>query len=264
MPGASAAPHSDEPETPHLAKGTREDVSDAARRAREIDSRRTRAIDEDIESVTHDVKTPLSIIMLEANVLEQRLGRMMSPQVRHGLDRILTNAAYIDRLVSDLLDLGCHDAGRLDMRFELVDLGELLHRALERAVSSVERTRLTLDLRARPTVHGDPVRLERVLSNLVANALKHGGRRGPVIVRLETQRRIARVSVIDTGPGMTADECRVVFERYRRGRTQRDGHGLGLYISRRIVESHGGRIGVASTPGKGSRFYFELPLAQGI
>jgi signal transduction histidine kinase len=83
-----------------------------------------------------------------------------------------------------------------------------------------------------------------------------------VTVRLEIHRRVARISVIDGGPGLTAEECRAVFERYRRG--SRDGHGLGLYISRRIVEAHGGRIGVASTPGKGCRFYFELPLGQGI
>jgi signal transduction histidine kinase len=246
---ATTAQLADEP-APQLGKGTRNDL------------RRTRAIDEDIESVAHDVKTPLSIIMLEASVLEQRLGRVVSPQVRVGLERIATNAAYIDRLVSDLLDLGCHDAGRLDIRSEPVGLYELLRRALERAVSTIDRTRVTLDLRARAIVDGDAVRLERVISNLVANALKHSGRSAPVTVRLEVVRRVARVSVIDSGPGMTADECRAVFDRYRRGRTRAAGHGLGLYISRRIVEAHGGRIGVASTPGKGCRFYFELPITE--
>lgn len=259
---AGSVPPVAEPEPPHLAKGTRDDVTHEAQRA--IEGRRTRAIDDDIESVAHDVKTPLSIIMLEANVLEERLGRLMTQQVRHGLDRILTNATYIDRLVSDLLDLGCHDAGRLEIRRERVELDSLLHRSLERAVSTVDRVRLTVDIRAHVAVEGDPVRLERVVSNLVANALKHGGRRAPVTVRLETQRRLARISVIDAGPGLTADECRAVFERYRRGFTRSDGHGLGLYISRRIVEAHRGRIGVTSTPGKGCRFYFELPVAQGI
>ena len=259
---AGTGPPVAQAESPHLAKGTRDDVTREAQRA--IEDRRTRAIDDDIESVAHDVKTPLSIIMLEANVLEERLGRLMSQQVRHGLDRILTNAAYIDRLVSDLLDLGCHDAGRLELRHETIELDDLLHRALERAVSTVDRARLTLDVRAEATIEGDPVRLERVISNLVANALKHGGRRAPVTVRLESQRRLARISVIDSGPGLSAEECRAVFERYRRGFTRSDGHGLGLYISRRIVEAHRGRIGVASTPGKGCRFYFELPIAQGI
>lgn len=259
---AGTAPPVAQAEAPLLAKGTREDVTKEAERA--VGSRRTRAIDDDIESVAHDVKTPLSIIMLEANVLEERLGDRLPAQVRHGLERILTNASYIDRLVSDLLDLGCHDAGRLEMRFERVDMDGLLQRSLERAVSTLDRARLTVDLRAHATVMGDPMRLERVISNLIANALKHGGRRAPVTVRLEVQRRLARVSVIDAGPGLSAEECRAVFERYRRGFVRSDGHGLGLYISRRIVEAHRGRIGVASTPGKGCRFYFELPLAQGI
>ena len=247
-----AEPVADEP-VPHLAKGTR-DVTEQARR--------TRAIDDDIASVAHDVKTPLSIIMLEASVLEQRLGRALTPQMRHGLERILTNAAYIDRLVSDLLDLGSHDAGRLEIRIERVELGELIAQALDRAVSTVDRSRITLELRQRATVIADPVRIERVLSNLLANAFKHGARRAPVTVRLEVQRNVARVCVIDSGPGLAAEQCRELFERYRRGKARNDGYGLGLYISRRIVEAHGGRIGVESRVGAGCRFYFELPLIE--
>lgn len=243
----------DEPAPPHLAKGTR-DVTEQARR--------TRAIDDDIASVAHDVKTPLSIIMLEANVLEQRLGRALTPQMRHGLERILTNAAYIDRMVSDLLDLGCHDAGRLEIRIERVELGQLIEQALERAVSTVDRSRITVELRQRATVIADPVRIERVLSNLLANAFKHGARRAPVTVRLEVARHVARVSVIDSGPGLAAEQARELFERYRRGKARNDGYGLGLYISRRIVEAHGGRIGVESRLGAGARFYFELPLSE--
>jgi signal transduction histidine kinase len=251
-----AQPAAEEPAVPHLAKGTR-DVTEQS-----IQLRRTRAIDDDIESVSHDVKTPLSIIMLEANVLEQQLGRALTPKMRHGLERILTNAAYIDRLVSDLLDLGCHDAGRLEIRLERVELGELIERSLERSVSTHDRSRITVDLRQRATVIADPVRLERVLSNLVANAFKHGARRAPVTVRLEVQRKLARVSVIDAGPGMSSDQCRELFDRYRRGKTRNDGYGLGLYISRRIIEAHGGRIGVESRVGGGCRFYFELPLNE--
>lgn len=238
---------------PHLAKGTRE-VTDSARRAR--------AIDDDIASVAHDVKTPLSIIMLEASVIEQRFGRALTPQLRHGLERILTNAAYIDRLVSDLLDLGCHDSGRLEIRRERVELGQLIESSLERGVSTVDRSRITVDLRQRAVVIADPVRLERVLSNLVANAFKHGARRAPVTVRLDVKGRLATVSVIDAGPGLSAQQCRELFERYRRGKARNDGYGLGLYISRRIVEAHGGRIGVHSAVGKGCRFYFELPVSE--
>jgi signal transduction histidine kinase len=265
-----AAP--EEPAKPHLAKGTR-DVTDQANDAtarvtseqvRELSerTRRARAIDDDIASVAHDVKTPLSIIMLEANVLEERLGRALTPQARHGLDRILTNATYIDRLVSDLLDLGCHDAGQLEIRRERIDLGALIEAALERAVSTRDLSRISIDVHQHATIIGDPVRIERVLSNLVANAFKHGARRAPVAVKLEVDRKLARVSVIDSGPGLPAEQCQELFDRYRRGKARNDGYGLGLYISRRIIEAHGGRIGVHSAPGKGCRFWFELPLTE--
>ena len=79
-------------------------------------------------------------------------------------------------------------------------------------------------------------------------------------VRLDARGTMACVSVIDHGPGLTPDESRVMFERYRRGSTTQQGYGLGLYTSRRIVEAHRGRIGIASQPGRGSRFFFELPL----
>jgi len=246
----------------HLAKGTHEDVREAAREAAHKATRAgrgCRAIDDDIAAVAHDVKTPLSIIMLETNVLEERLASVLTTPVHHGLERILLNAAYIDRLISDLLDLGCHDAGRLEMRAEVVDLAVLLERALERAVSTVDRQRVQLQIKQPATVACDPMRIERVVSNLVANALKHGGNDAPVLVRLEIQRRFARISVIDHGDGMTPDAAREMFARYRHG-THSAGYGLGLYISRHIVEAHGGRIGVASAPGKGSRFYFDLPI----
>jgi len=241
----------DELTLPHLAKGTRDGLRAPI----------TRAIDDDIAAVAHDVKTPLSIIMLETNVIEQKLGRALTPAVRHGLERIMLNAAYIDRLVSDLLDVGCHDAGRLEVRRELVELDVLLDRALERAVPTVERARVVLEVKHGASTHCDPMRIERVVSNLVANALKHSGAAAQVTVRLEVVRRFARISVIDQGEGMTPEDARAMFTRYRHGPLS-TGHGLGLYISRHIVEAHGGRIGVASAPGKGSRFYFDLPIAD--
>jgi signal transduction histidine kinase len=250
----------DEAAVPHIAKGTRHDVSDAAQKAARS-TRIARAIDDDIAAVAHDVKTPLSIIMLESNVLEERLGRALTSQVRHGLERILLNAAYVDRLLSDLLDIGCHDAGRLEMRSELVDLALLLDRALERAVSTIDRSRVQLEIADHAHAQCDPMRIERVVSNLIANALKHGGPEAPVAVRLEVNRKLARISIIDSGPGMTPEAARGIFERYRHGEASA-GYGLGLYISRHIVEAHGGRIDVASAPGKGSQFYFELPLAD--
>jgi signal transduction histidine kinase len=108
----------------------------------------------------------------------------------------------------------------------------------------------------------DDLRIQRVVTNLLGNALKFAPRHTHVVVRLEAcVDGGARISVIDAGPGMAAAETAYVFERYRRTKSAShfEGSGLGLFVAKQIVEAHGGMIGVDSVPGTGSRFYFELP-----
>jgi len=244
--------------TPVLAVGTRDKLEDKAREA----TRRAATVeDEDVASLAHDLKNPLTIIMLEATQIEQRLALRITPAVQRGLERIHQNAAYIDRLISDMLDMAQADAGQLELRLDRIDLSRLLQDAVGRAVPTQDRNRVHLEIRDVLFVNGDEMRLERVVSNLVHNALKYGGDFGPVTVRLDARGAYACVSVIDTGHGLTAEESRIVFERYRRAKksAEQQGYGLGLYTSRRIVEAHKGRIGIVSAPGKGSRFFFELP-----
>jgi signal transduction histidine kinase len=248
----------DEQPTPVLAAGTRDDLVDQVREA----TRRAATVeDEEVTSLAHDLKNPLTIIMLESSQIEQRLGLKITPAVQRGLERISQNAAYIDRLISDMLDLAQADAGRLELRLERIDLSRLLRDAVGRAVPTQDRARLRLEIRDVLFVQGDEMRLERVVTNLVHNALKYGGDFGTVTVRLDARGAYACVSVIDTGPGLSSDESRMVFERYRRAKrsASQQGYGLGLYTSRRIIEGHKGRIGIASQPGRGSRFFFELP-----
>src|SRR5688572_19176381 len=124
-----------EEETPVvLAAGTRDNLADKARAAAAASGapagaarpRTSRAIDDDVGSLAHDLKNPLTIIMLETSQIEQRLGSRTTPAVQRGLERITQNAAYIDRLVSDLLDLTSHEAGKLELRIERIDLARLL------------------------------------------------------------------------------------------------------------------------------------------
>ena len=229
------------------AKGTRDDVSDRVPR------------DEHVTLIAHDLKTPLSIIMLEAQLLEERLSAVQSSAIQRSLERIGQNAAYIDRLIADMLDL---EADELQLRLERVDLAALLRQTLERAVSTVDRNRVQLELRSAPAVRGDRNRLERVIANLVSNALKYST--APVTVVCEVVAGRARVTVIDRGRGLTPEQTSTVFERYRREANSRgrDGHGLGLYISRKIIDAHFGRIGVTSAPDSGCHFYFELETIE--
>lgn len=258
--GKSSHFEEEEEPTPVLAAGTRDELAEQAREA----SRRARAgsvADDDVASLAHDIKNPLTIITLEAMQIEQRLGHRVTPAVRRGLERIAQNASYIDNLISGLLDMASADAGRLELRLDKVDLSRLLRDAVGRAVPTADRARVRLEIRDVLFVQGDDIRLERVVTNLVHNALKYGGDFGQVTVRLDARGACACVSVIDDGPGLTAEEARLVFDRYRRARpgSGPGGYGLGLYTSRRIIEAHKGRIGIVSQPGRGSRFFFELP-----
>jgi len=260
----------DEQATPILAAGTRDSLVEKAREAQRLAAQQQSpsapgpasesAVGEEVALLAHDMKNPLTIIMLESMQIEQRLGLRITPAIQHGLERITQNASYIDRLVSDLLDASSVDEGKLELRLDRLDLSRLLRDAVGRAVPTAERTRLRLEIRDVLFVQGDEIRIERVVTNLVHNALEHGGRGGSVTVRLDARGAFACVSVIDSGPGLTVEESRAVFERFRKTpRGGYKGYGLGLYASRRIIEAHRGRIGVASQPGRGARFFFELP-----
>ena len=258
-PGVERVPLEAEPDEKPVvaAKGTREGI----RLGSETDASE---IGERVTLIAHDLKTPLSIIMLEAQLLGERLPLDQLPAIQHGLERISQNAAYIDRLIADLLDLASVDAGQLQLqlRIERVHLGFLLQETLERAVSSVDRSRVQLDLRQDCFVRADRNRLERVIANFISNALKYSA--SPVTVALDVAGKRARVSVVDQGRGLTPEQSATVFDRYRRANNTRgrDGYGLGLYISRKIIDAHAGEIGVSSAPGVGSQFFFELDVIE--
>ena len=192
----------DEEPTPVIAAGTQNDLEAEAKAAR---ARAGTLPDDDVAALAHDLKNPLTIIMLETAQIEQRLDPTPMP-VQRGLERIAQNAAYIDRLVSDLLDMASHDAGKLELRIDTIDLARVLRDAVGRAVPTAERHRVRLLLRAFPHIEGDEMRIERVVSNLISNALKYCD--GEITVQLEARASYACVSVIDSGPGLTADESR--------------------------------------------------------
>jgi len=232
------------------AKGTREQLP--------LEAPRNDDVNERIALIAHDLKTPLSIIMLEAQLLGEKLPLEQLPAVQHSLERISLNAAYIDRLIADLLDLASLEAGQLQLRIERVELPLLLRETVDRAVSTVDRNRVNVEIRADVAIRADRNRLERVIANFISNALKYSAAHVQVI--LEEADGRARVTVIDQGRGLSPEQARTVFDRYRRASNTRgrEGYGLGLYISRKIIDAHYGRIGVSSVVGQGSQFFFEI------
>jgi len=223
----------------------------------EVDEQRL--LEAEVAEIVHDLKNPLSAITLEAVLLEDKLARGDRTNGLNSIARINHNVAFLDRLVLDLLDVCSFATGHFQLYREPTDLRALLDAVCERSGQG----RVVLDSAHPVKLMIDPLRIERVVSNLVDNALKYTPGSSGIVVRLTGYGGGACVSVIDSGPGLAPSELACIFERYRRAGTAgaRPGSGLGLYVCKRIVEAHGGQIGVESIVGAGSRFYFELPAS---
>jgi signal transduction histidine kinase len=220
--------------------------------------RAIRARDDVLAIVSHDLKNPLEAIYLSSAML---LRTGAAPRLRRHAETIQRSAARMDRLIRELLDLSSIEAGRLvvEPRPEPLDavveeaLAGLSPLALERGIALAADTG-----GARDPVRCDRERILQVLSNLVGNALQFTPRGGHVTVRATLAPAEARVEVRDDGPGIPPAQLRRVFDRYWKSGSRR-GSGLGLSIAKGLVEAHGGRIEVESSPGAGSTFRFTLP-----
>ena len=221
--------------------------------------------DEYLGYISHDLKNPLSIITLQARLLARKLADRDLDDERCIVETIAQGAAFIDRMVRDLLEMSYLEVQDVRIHKEPTELAAFLRSVLERTVSTSDHARVRLETRDAVTAWIDGTRLERVVANFVQNALKYAPPGSLILVRLEARDAKAVVSVIDNGPGLTAQEASFVFDKYRRtvSAEKRDGLGLGLYISQKIIEAHDGRIGVDAILGKGSTFFFEIPAARG-
>jgi signal transduction histidine kinase len=188
-------------------------------------------------------------------------------QKRGYLGIVERNAQRLLKLVSDLLFSAQLQGGRLEFERSEVDLHRLVLQSVESARPRAEAAgiELVLDAEAVPSVDGEAVRLAQLLDNLVSNAIKFTPGGGRVSVHLSPRDGLVRFEISDTGIGIPEDERERLFERFFRSQTalerQIQGTGLGLYISKAIVEAHGGRIGVQSEPGEGTTFVVELPAS---
>jgi signal transduction histidine kinase len=217
----------------------------------------------DLAHIVHDLKSPLSTIALEVDLLEERNLDASRLDISQSIQRIRRNVHYLDRLIYDLLDACTLSGGQLQLNRSRCELGGLLASVIERLVPTKDRHRVTLEAPEETVVVIDAIRIERVIANMLDNALKYTPSSGGIIVRLTKEQYSAQISIADAGPGLSPAEIEIVFRPYRRAASAhaRPGSGLGLYVSKQIVEAHGGLIGVESVRGMGARFFFALPLA---
>jgi len=219
--------------------------------------------DEFISIAAHELKTPIAIMKGYAQAL-LRTGQGMPVARRNMLEAINRGADRIDRIVKDLLDISRLHIGHLEMQMEKIDLHEMVEEVVNRMALTALKHQLRI-LRADPVVvPGDRDRLEQVLANLLDNAIKYSPEGGYVDVEEKIQDQEAVVSVRDYGVGIPREKQGHIFERFYRAHTgtpyDYGGMGVGLYISREIIRRHGGRMWFESEEGKGSTFYFGLPL----
>lgn len=222
-----------------------------------------------VSVASHELRTPMTSIKgYVENMLDGLTGSLTEKQA-HYLSRIKYNVERLTRMISDLLDLSRIEAGRIELRLGPVAIIELVNDVAE-SFQSMARTKcLTLEVlhsRMVPTLQADRDRLIQILTNLIGNAIKFTGRGGNIQVMTQAREDgFLQICVADTGCGIRPDELPKVFDKFYRGTgipAEAHGAGLGLAIVKSLVEIHGGRIWAESTLGRGSCFFFTIPLSQ--
>ncbi|HEX6777839.1 MAG TPA: HAMP domain-containing sensor histidine kinase, partial [Ktedonobacterales bacterium] len=241
-----------------------------------------RRMDEFLGIASHELRTPLTKVKTSIQLAEHRakaavrqdnangtlLAKTLQP-IQEMIGRGVRSVDVVNRLVGDLLDVSRIQADRLEVRLVPVDLIQVVREVVEEQRELFPHRTITLTVPAHlPTlVTADAERIAQVVINYLTNALKYSPEALPVEVGVRVDERAARVWVRDQGPGIPADAQAHLWERFYQvqGVAVQQGSsvglGLGLYISRTIIERHGGQIGVESAPGKGATFWFTLPLA---
>mgnify|MGYP005845770717 CR=1 FL=1 len=218
-----------------------------------------------VSTVSHELRSPLTPIVGYSEILT--MGSYPDEQVQEMGAEINRAARQMQSLVDDLLDLSRIETGQLRLSLEPTALENLVDEAIRdtATMSSNHEIRAVVD-GPLPTLIADPVRIKQVLHNLLSNAVKYSPSGGLVLVRASVVRNEVRVSVADQGLGIPAEKLSRLFEMFYRAESELTrkvrGTGIGLAISKHIVESHGGRIWVESEVGRGSTFYFSLPLGS--
>ena len=221
--------------------------------------------DDFMSSVTHELRTPLTSIRAFAELMRDDPA-MDAPQRQQFLGLVVAEAERLSRLVNQVLDMAKIESGHAEWRSDAVDLRELIAHAVQTTAGAFRERGAQMHVEQPdqvPVLNADRDRLLQVLLNLLSNAVKFVPQgSGQVIVRLRSDDRGAGIEVCDNGPGVPADQQQLVFEKFRQGGLashRPQGTGLGLPISRQIVEHFGGRMWLKSEPGQGACFGFELP-----
>ncbi len=243
---------------------------------KEVDRMKT----EFISTVSHELRTPLTSVLGFAKIIRKKFLEDIEPrldatdkkalraaaQIGDNIGIIVSEGERLTELVNDVLDIAKMESGKIEWDLAPVTIAEVIARSVSTARSLAEHKGLSLSVDISPGLPsflGDHDRLIQVMLNLISNAVKFTPS-GGIAIRAFIEGEMIRVGVIDTGPGISQKDQEIIFEKFKQaGDTLTEkpkGTGLGLPICRQIVDRHGGRIWVESTPGQGSAFWFTLPV----
>jgi two-component system sensor histidine kinase KdpD len=216
-----------------------------------------------LQAVSHDLRSPLTAIRVAAESLQSPELSLDDADRSELLETVRLEVGRLERVVGNLLDLSRLQAGAADPHRELWAFDELLAQALDQVAGAAGRVEVSLPAEV-PVVQVDAVQVERVLVNLLENALKFSPADEPVHARVTTTRSEVLVRIVDRGPGIPEAELERIFEPFGRapGGEERSGSGLGLAIARGFVEGNGGRVWAESRRGQGASFVVALPLVE--
>ncbi|TAK32161.1 MAG: GAF domain-containing protein [Chloroflexota bacterium] len=246
----------------------RQQLAAALQREQELERQR----EEFVSVVAHDLRGPITVISGFAELLlRQSPEQHGGPREEKALANIAASAERLKRMVSDLLDASRLEARRLELKRQKVDLARLMQDVVERVAELTKGHEVeVVCCEGLPPVDADPERVEQILSNLLSNAAKYSYPETPILVRVTPEPpehpREALVAVTNEGVGVPPEEIPRLFSRFHRapsaGASGKPGLGLGLYITKGLVEAHGGRVWVESEPGKTTTFCFTLPVVE--
>jgi len=237
---------------------------EASEKLREVDQLKS----EFLASMSHELRTPLNSIIGFADVLLEGLDGELNNRMEEDVRLIRDSGRHLRELIGDILDMSKIEAGRMELRYEEIDMRQMANDVIATAAPLAEAKKLDLQCHISDEidiVEADRTRLRQIMWNIIGNAIKFT-ERGHVALNLEMRKNNLLVSIEDTGIGIKEENIPIVFEQFRQidGNLNRSagGTGLGMPITKKLIELHGGEIWIESTVGKGSTFWFTIPQMQ--
>jgi len=258
---------------PGFLLGISEDITEAKKtqeallQAQEEAERANRVKSQFLASMSHELRTPLNSILGFSELLtDDTTGRFDEATRRRFLDQIHSSGEHLLQLINDILDLSKVEAGQMDLQLHPVELGSLINEARATVEPLARSKAIALNGEPGPELHliADAAKVKQMLLNLLSNAIKFTPNGGRIQIRWRQVDSWAEIAVSDTGIGIAAEDLGRLFTEFQQldagPARQQEGTGLGLALTRRLAELHGGQVGVESVLGEGSTFTLRLPL----